>query len=213
MSYNYLFKILLLGDKKVGKTNFLTRLTENNIFNEKYEKTIGIKYDYKKIIINDIILKLQIWELCSNYEFYTKTNIYIKNTTIIFLIFDLNNKKSFDNIEYWLKEKIYFYYYPEDILIFLIGNKSDLLHKVSLTEINQLLNKYHKIIYREVSCKKNENIIKCYNDACQIILKNINNISDYYKNGIKINYNYYHTKKEAINPENENCQLLFCSIL
>jgi len=164
---NYIIKCNFLGDSGVGKTS-LGKLFENNKFTNFINPTIGVEYFSKVYTINKNKYKLQIWDLSGNRNFDNIINIYMKKVQIIFIIFDLSNKNSFNNIIKWInktKEN------TTNSKIILIGNKSDLSRKVSNNEINNITSQYN-MNYNEISLKNNIGIEKLNND----IIKTINNI-------------------------------------
>lgn len=117
------FKILILGETKVGKTSLITRFTEN-IFLPSPPPTLGIDYKIKKIKILNSQIKLQIWDTAGQERFRSITQIFYKNSNEILLLFDISNKKSFLKIKNWI-ENIY-QKSDEKIVIILVANKIDL---------------------------------------------------------------------------------------
>ena len=112
-------KIVLLGDGAVGKTSLVHRYVEGQ-FNDKYKATIGVDIFSKKVGNID----LQIWDLSGQEHFAAVRNKFYQKAEGALLVFDLTNKKSFDNLDKWVQESRNGV--GSNIPIVLLGNKSDL---------------------------------------------------------------------------------------
>lgn len=165
-NYNFFIKCNLLGDTGVGKTS-LGNLFSNKEFNENINSTIGVDYFSKQIIINTNKHKLQIWELSGNKNFNNIIDVYMKKISISFIIFDLNNKKTFENLYFWI-DKVK--NNSSKSIIILIGNKSDLKKNISIEEINKFINQY-KIKYIELSIKNKDGSKKLHDELKEILYK------------------------------------------
>ena len=176
MNYSdQLFKILLLGDAGVGKSSIILRYTKNE-FNAKMVSSIGVDFKTKDIIVNDKRVKLQIWDTAGHERFRTITTSYYRGAHGIVTVFDLTDRESFEHIEKWLDEINK--YAKENVMRFLIGNKSDLVDKrqVQYEEARALSNRLN-IYYVETSAKNNINV----SDFFQIATKNYLNKYDFKK--------------------------------
>ncbi|CAK9293172.1 unnamed protein product [Gordionus sp. m RMFG-2023] len=100
--YDYLFKILLIGDSGVGKTCLLFRFSDD-AFNTTFIATIGIDFKIKTIEIDGKKIKLQIWDTAGHERFRTITTAYYRGAMGILLVYDITNEKSFDNIKNWIR--------------------------------------------------------------------------------------------------------------
>lgn len=128
----YAAKIILLGDFRVGKTS-IRRNYMGNVFSEEYIMTIGAGYASKTLELDEnTTLKLQIWDLAGQSGFEKLLQRYIAGSSALFLIFDITNKTSFENLDNWLDQ---FYIEPKHkkLPIILIGNKID-LEEFAVTE-------------------------------------------------------------------------------
>ncbi|XP_052267605.1 ras-related protein Rab-8B-like isoform X2 [Dreissena polymorpha] len=96
-TYDYLFKILLVGDGDVGKTQILFRFSED-AYNALFVSTIGIDFKIRSIELDGKIVKLQIWDTAGQERFQTISTSYYRGAMGIMLIYDICNAKSFDNI-------------------------------------------------------------------------------------------------------------------
>ncbi len=98
-----LFKIVIIGDSGVGKTNLLNRFARN-IFDESTKNTIGVDFQAKDLIINDQTVKIQFWDTAGQEQYRAIANAYYKNAHGAILVYDISNKNSFENTTNWLEE-------------------------------------------------------------------------------------------------------------
>ncbi|EDL10785.1 RAB8A, member RAS oncogene family, isoform CRA_b [Mus musculus] len=101
-TYDYLFKLLLIGDSGVGKTCVLFRFSED-AFNSTFISTIGIDFKIRTIELDGKRIKLQIWDTAGQERFRTITTAYYRGAMGIMLVYDITNEKSFDNIRNWIR--------------------------------------------------------------------------------------------------------------
>ena len=119
-----LFKIVLVGDSGVGKTNLLTRFSKNE-FSLESKTTIGVEFATKTITTeNGKTIKAQIWDTAGQDRYRAIASSYYKGAVGALLVYDITKQKSFENIEKWLKELRD--HGAEHMCTMLIGNKSDL---------------------------------------------------------------------------------------
>uniref|UniRef100_A0A3Q3KKN7 small monomeric GTPase n=1 Tax=Monopterus albus TaxID=43700 RepID=A0A3Q3KKN7_MONAL len=100
--YDFLFKLLLIGDSGVGKTCLIIRFAEDN-FNSTYISTIGIDFKVKTIEVDGKKVKLQVWDTAGQERFKTITTAYYRGAMGIILVYDITDEKSFQNIQNWMK--------------------------------------------------------------------------------------------------------------
>lgn len=125
--FDYLFKLVIIGDTGVGKSCLLSRFSDNT-YTENYISTIGIDFRFRTIKMNQRILKLQIWDTAGQERFRTITSAYYRGANGIILCYDVTNSESFDHIVDWINEVNK--YAPEKVCMLLVGNKSDRAEKV-----------------------------------------------------------------------------------
>ncbi len=101
--YDYLFKILLIGDAAVGKSSILLRYADN-IFNEAYMSTIGIDFRIKDFNLDDKLIKLQIWDTAGQERFKNLTSTYYKGAHGVIFVFDTTDPGTFESIDEWVNE-------------------------------------------------------------------------------------------------------------
>lgn len=121
-NYDYLFKLLLIGDSGVGKTCLLFRFSDD-AFNTSFIATIGIDFKVRTVDIDGKKIKLQIWDTAGQERFRTITTAYYRGAMGIFLVYDISDEKSFDNIKTWIRN-IEDNAAP-DVEKMILGNKCD----------------------------------------------------------------------------------------
>mmetsp|Transcript_21215 Transcript_21215/g.25688 ORF Transcript_21215/g.25688 Transcript_21215/m.25688 type:complete len:213 (-) Transcript_21215:395-1033(-) len=123
--YDYLFKVVLIGDSGVGKSNLLSRFTRNE-FNLESKSTIGVEFATKSIKTDGKVIKAQIWDTAGQERYRAITSAYYRGAVGALLVYDISKHLSFENVERWLKELRD--HADNNIVIMLVGNKSDLRH-------------------------------------------------------------------------------------
>jgi len=120
--YDYLFKLVLIGDSGVGKSCLLLRFADD-AFTESYISTIGVDFRFRTVKIDNKTVKLQIWDTAGQERFRTITSAYYRGADGIIMVFDVTSMESFDHVNDWLKEVNR--YAAEGTVKLLVGNKSD----------------------------------------------------------------------------------------
>jgi len=120
--YDYLFKLVLIGDSGVGKSCLLLRFADD-AFTESYISTIGVDFRFRTVKIDNKTVKLQIWDTAGQERFRTITSAYYRGADGIIMVFDVTSTDSFDHVNDWLKEVNR--YAAEGTVKLLVGNKSD----------------------------------------------------------------------------------------
>lgn len=120
---DFMFKLIIVGDSGVGKTNILTKFTDG-VFREDSKPTIGVELAIKTFIVEKMVIKTQIWDTAGQERFKTITASYYKGAHGIILVYDITDRQSFKDIENWLAEVDK--YGNENVVKLLVGNKSDL---------------------------------------------------------------------------------------
>lgn len=156
VNYDYLFKILLVGDSGVGKSAILSRYVDE-IYTEEFISTVGVDFKIKTIDIHNQVCKIQVWDTAGQERFKSITSVYYKGANGCIMVYDITNKNSFNNIHNWLIELEK--YSPKDIPILLVGNKSDMTKERMVSEEDGIqLAKDYNLDFVETSAKKNDNI-------------------------------------------------------
>ena len=171
---DYLFKIIVLGDCAVGKSNILSKYSKN-IFNKSSKSTIGVEMVTKFFRYENKIIKVNIWDTAGQERFTSMITTYYKGAKGALLVYDITRKNTFDNIDNWLRELISIN--TNKISVSLIGNKNDLslLRQVSKDKAQEKAKKYGMKFY-ETSALDSSNIKLAFEDLIKdIYIKTKNN--------------------------------------
>ena len=166
--YNYLFKLLIIGESGVGKTSLLLRFTDDS-FTANHLTTIGIDFKIKIINIEDKLIKLQIWDTAGQERFRTITKTYYKGAHGIILTYDVTDQNSFKNIRNWIKQIEA--NAQTNVKKVLVGNKCDKPDRVVTEEEGKKLADDFNMNFFETSAKTNKNVSEVFNFLTQEILK------------------------------------------
>ncbi|KAJ1982279.1 Rab GTPase ypt31 [Dimargaris verticillata] len=123
--YDYLFKVVLIGDSGVGKSNLLSRFTRNE-FNLDSKSTIGVEFATRSIDVDGKTIKAQIWDTAGQERYRAITSAYYRGAVGALLVYDIAKHITYENVNRWLKELRD--HADNNIVIMLVGNKSDLRH-------------------------------------------------------------------------------------
>lgn len=147
--YDYLFKVVLIGDSGVGKSNLLSRFTRNE-FNLESKSTIGVEFATKSIQTEGKTIKAQIWDTAGQERYRAITSAYYRGAVGALLVYDISKHVTFENVERWLKELRD--HAEANIVVMLIGNKSDLRHLRTVTHEEAMeFAKKHNLAFLETS--------------------------------------------------------------
>ncbi|XP_064388540.1 ras-related protein Rab-8A-like [Halichondria panicea] len=155
-TYDFLFKLLLIGDSGVGKTCILVRFSED-AFNSTFISTIGIDFKIRTVEIEGKKIKLQIWDTAGQERFRTITTAYYRGAMGIMLVYDVTNERTFENIRNWIRnieENA-----SADVEKMILGNKCDLQEsRVVSQERGRVLAEEHGVKFMETSAKSGLNV-------------------------------------------------------
>jgi len=170
--YDYLFKIVLIGDSGVGKSNLLSRFTKNE-FNLESKTTIGVEFATKSIISDNKVIKAQIWDTAGQERYRAITNAYYRGAVGALLVYDITKPSTFDNVEKWLKELRE--HAEPHIVVMLVGNKSDLknLRAVKQEDASAFAEK-HRLAFMETSALESSNVELAFQTIITEIYKLLN---------------------------------------
>ena len=170
-SYDFLFKMVLIGDSSVGKTNILSKYLKGT-FDESSKATVGVEFGTKNIKINDKKIKIQIWDTAGQERYRSITSAYYRGAKGAFIVYDITRQDTFDNIDKWVKDLKT--NGDKNTVIMLIGNKSDLEDKrqVSTEEGQELADKYGMLFF-ETSAKNGQNVEEIFQNSANEIARKI----------------------------------------
>eukprot|EP01097_Dermamoeba_algensis_P006747 TRINITY_DN420_c0_g1_i5.p1 TRINITY_DN420_c0_g1~~TRINITY_DN420_c0_g1_i5.p1 ORF type:complete len:217 (-),score=38.65 TRINITY_DN420_c0_g1_i5:167-817(-) len=170
-AYDYLIKLLLIGDSGVGKSCLLLRFSDDS-FTPSFITTIGIDFKIRTIELDGKKIKLQIWDTAGQERFRTITTAYYRGAMGILLVYDVTDEKSFGNIRNWIRNIEQ--HATSDVNKILIGNKCDMVDKkVVDTERGQALANEFGIKFLETSAKNNINVEEAFFTLARDIKKRL----------------------------------------
>ena len=192
-NYDYLFKILTVGEFNVGKTSLILRFI-NDTFIETYMPTIGVDFFYKILDIENKIIAAQIWDFYSSEQFKRLPLGYYRNVLGIIIAYDITEIKSFEKLKNWINDiKMYAH---KKVRLVLVGNKCDLSNRRITEEEGKKLADELGAKFFETSAKTGYNVNEAYNFLIRDIF---DNYKDFEKNKIEIkNVNVINKKKGCI---------------
>lgn len=158
--YDYLFKLLLIGDSGVGKSCLLLRFADHT-YTESYISTIGVDFKIRTIELDGKTIKLQIWDTAGQERFRTITSSYYRGAHGIIVVYDVTDLESFNNVKQWLNEIDR--YACENVNKLLVGNKCDQVSKkaVEYETAKEFADKL-EIPFLETSAKAATNVEKAF---------------------------------------------------
>jgi small GTP-binding protein len=164
--YDYLFKVVLIGDSGVGKSNLLSRFTKNE-FNLESKTTIGVEFATKSIEVGNKIIKAQIWDTAGQERYRAITSAYYRGAVAALLVYDITKLHTFQNVEKWLQELKD--YADDNIVVMLVGNKTDLnnLRAVKVEDAQAFAEK-HELAFIETSALDSTNVVDAFEQIIQI---------------------------------------------
>jgi small GTP-binding protein len=152
--YDYLFKIVLVGDVGVGKSNLLSRFTKDE-FNSASQSTIGVQFATKTVEHSEKSIKVQIWDTAGEERYRAITSAYYRGAVGALLVYDVSERGTFDNLERWLEELRQ--HADPNVVTMLVGNKSD-LRRAADQEDAMAFAEQHNLAWIETSAKDAINV-------------------------------------------------------
>ncbi|KAI4467812.1 drab5-related [Holotrichia oblita] len=161
-SFDFLFKIVLIGDCGTGKTCVVQRF-KNGTFLERHGNTIGVDFSMKTVMVDGKKVKLQIWDTAGQERFRTITQSYYRSANGVIIVYDITKRSSFLSVGKWVEEVRR--YSGSSILVALVGNKADLdtLREVEFEEAEAMCQYMPEVLFvLEASAKENSNIEEAF---------------------------------------------------
>ncbi|KAG7698017.1 hypothetical protein KL930_001679 [Ogataea haglerorum] len=161
------YKIVFLGDQGVGKTSLITRFMYDT-FDAHYAATIGIDFLSKTMYLDDKTIRLQLWDTAGQERFRSLIPSYIRDSNVAIIVYDITNKESFQNVSKW------FDYVKQErgsnVLIILVGNKSDLENKIIPNEEGEsMCKKLGCNFFIETSSKNGYNVKNLFKKVAKLL--------------------------------------------
>jgi small GTP-binding protein len=120
-------KVILLGNSGVGKTSIINRYV-NNVYNSNCETTLGSTYSTREVIKDNVVYKLNLWDTTGQEKYHSITNLFIKGSSIVILVYSIDLLSSFEGLNYWynsIKENLE----GNNYVLAVVGSKSDLINE------------------------------------------------------------------------------------
>jgi len=172
--YDYLFKLVLIGDSGVGKSCLLLRFADDS-FTDSYISTIGVDFRFRTLKINKKTVKLQIWDTAGQERFRTITSAYYRGADGIIMVYDVTSMESFEHVDEWLNEVDRFA--NENTCKLLVGNKADLTEerKVAADTARALAQRLN-IQFLETSAKTSTNVTTAFSLMAEELIATRKNV-------------------------------------
>ncbi|OQV21509.1 Ras-related protein Rab-11B [Hypsibius exemplaris] len=169
--YDYLVKVVLIGDSGVGKTNLLSRFARNE-FTSESKSTIGVEFATRSLNIAGKIIKAQCWDTAGQERYRAIGSAYYRGAVGALVVYDITKRSSYDSVKKWMTELRE--HTEEKIVIMLIGNKSDLRHLRAVTaEEARTYAESEKVAFVETSALETTNVEMAFHNALTDIYKGI----------------------------------------
>ncbi|XP_028312601.1 RAB3D, member RAS oncogene family, a [Gouania willdenowi] len=171
-NFDYMFKLLIIGNSSVGKTSFLFRYADDS-FTPAFVSTVGIDFKVKTIYRNEKRIKLQIWDTAGQERYRTITTAYYRGAMGFLLMYDITSQDSFCAVQDWATQiKTYSW---DNAQVVLVGNKLDLEEDRQVpTENGQRVAKELGFQFFEASAKDNINIKQVFDKVVDVICERMN---------------------------------------
>ncbi|KAJ0262540.1 Ras-related protein RABA5c [Hirschfeldia incana] len=201
----YLFKIVIIGDSAVGKSNLLTRYARNE-FNPNSKATIGVEFQTQSMVIDGKEVKAQIWDTAGQERFRAVTSAYYRGAVGALVVYDITRSSTFENVGRWLDELNT--HSDTTVAKMLIGNKCDLesIRAVSVEE-GKGLAESQGLFFMETSALDSTNVKTAFEMVIREIYSNISRKqlnSDSYKEELTVN------RVSLVKNENEGTKTFSC---
>ena len=177
----------LIGDQCAGKTSISSCFTKNEVLKENnYKPTIGLGFFYKVVNYKNEQVGVKIWDTTGQEKYNSITSGYLRGLHGCFIVYDITDKNSFDNLDIWIQFYNNFNQYNQKIMI-IIGNKSDMKNERQVQKKDgQRYAESRGLSFYETSCISLQGINEAFNEMVDLIMESIkiNDISD--KKGLKL---------------------------
>lgn len=155
--FDFLFKIILIGDSNVGKTCVVQRF-QSGVFSDKHQNTIGVDFSVRSLNIEGKKVKVQVWDTAGQERFRTITQSYYRSAHGAIIAYDITRRQTFESVPHWIHEVER--YGAANLKVMLIGNKTDLAEnrQILFEEACTLAEKFGLLAVLETSAKESRNI-------------------------------------------------------
>ncbi len=167
--YEMMFKIVLVGDASVGKTNIMSKYLKNE-FHEDSKATVGVEFGSKQFTVEGHKIKAQIWDTAGQERYKAMTSAYFKGAKGAFIVYDITSKSSFESVDRWLNDLRVSA--DKNLTVIIIGNKCDLEQQRDVKkEQGEEKSKSNGVAFMETSALSGENIDKAFDKMVNEVFK------------------------------------------
>lgn len=160
--YDFIWKVVLVGDSGVGKTNLLSRFTRNE-FNAESKTTIGVEFATRNVQIRGKTVRAQIWDTAGQERYRAITSVYYRGAVGALVLYDITKPATFENLDKWISELKE--HADPCVCIMIVGNKTDLRsQRVVSTEDGRLLAEKYRYSFIETSALDASNVGEAFNN-------------------------------------------------
>lgn len=200
-SFDYFFKLLLIGDSGVGKSSLLLRFTSDSF--DTLPPTVGVDFRLKKMTVEGKRVKLAIWDTAGQERFRTLTSAYYRGAQGVILVYDVTRRETFTDLsDVWLKELDLYSTY-QDCVKMVVGNKVDKENERVVSKQEGInFARQHKCIYLECSAKTRINVENCFEELVVKIMDTPNLLANNAIGTRRITF----SEEESI----ERCSYAYC---
>lgn len=190
MSYDYLFKYVIVGDTGVGKSAFSDRFVYDK-YTYNFDPTLGVDFKTKHITLDDhTVVKIHLWDTAGHEKFAQIVKHYYKGVAGFILMYDVNNRSSFSRLQYWLNKikelKDHSIYTP----IILVGNKIDTGYRETDINIARKFALQNGLLYAECSAKTGDNVSNSIKQLTNDIYSRVDNTKPINNPGIRRHFSF-----------------------
>ena len=201
-------KLILIGEGTVGKTSLINQYV-NNKFEDEYLMTIGNDKMIKEIEINENKVRLEIWDTIGQENLRSANKIFMKNTDIALIVYDITNKGTFEKVNHWIN-LVKEVNRNRNLIIGIAANKSDLYENIEVNkEVGEEYAKNINALFFESTATDHENVVNIFEELIKAYIntfkkKDKNIIPDSTKkvDGNKVNQNTELSSKDDNNNDN-----------
>ncbi|XP_069674997.1 ras-related protein Rab-3 isoform X1 [Periplaneta americana] len=202
-NFDYMFKLLIIGNSSVGKTSFLFRYADDS-FTSAFVSTVGIDFKVKTVFRHDKRVKLQIWDTAGQERYRTITTAYYRGAMGFILMYDITNEESFNSVQDWVTQiKTYSW---DNAQVILVGNKCDMEdERVISYERGKQLAEQLGIEFFETSAKENINVKAVFERLVDIICDKMSESLDSDPNLMNAGSKGTRLTEQPAGPQNGSC--------
>ncbi|NWV10579.1 RAB17 protein, partial [Ptilonorhynchus violaceus] len=166
---SYLYKVVLLGSMSVGKSSLAYRYVKNSF--RELLPTVGCSFFTQTLSLEEATIKLEIWDTAGQEKYQSVCHLYYRDAHAALLVYDIANKQTFSRAKLWLAE-LEKRFLPDEIVIALVGNKTDLAAEREVTtEEGEEFAQTKGLLFMETSAKSNHRVNDVFMALVQELLR------------------------------------------